>query len=205
MNKNLRIILFMFLASSQTAIASEDPWQQSHALEAQMDYAGAVQSLQPILNKNRKHEFALTRYAWLSYLQKEYNVSYDYYRQALEVNPQSLDAQLGITLPLMAQGRWQEAATYAKKTLQTAPYQYYAHVRLMACEEALLEWNALFDHATKLSRIYPTDATILVYQARAASVSGKSNIAIEAYKGVLERSPGHLEAIRYLASNNIKL
>ena len=200
----LLVIMFGFLVCTGSVGASEDPWQQSYSLEEKLDYAGAAMVLQSILKKNSKHEFALTRYAWLSYLQKEYNVSKDYYEKALSINPQSLDAQLGITLPLMAQGRWQEASNYAKKTLQIAPYQYYAHIRLMACEEALLEWNALLDHADKISHYYPADATILVYKARAASVKGKVTIAVETYKAVLERSPGHLEAIRYLSSNSAK-
>lgn len=204
MKKVLIGMMFGCLAYAGAISANEDPWQQSYSLEAKLDYAGAAMVLQPILKDNSKHEFALTRYAWLSYLQKEYNVSKDYYEKALAINPQSLDAQLGITLPLMAQGRWQEASNYAKKTLKIAPYQYYAHIRLMACEEALLEWNALLDHADKISHYYPADATILVYKARAASVKGKATIAVETYKAVLERSPGHLEAIRYLSSNAIK-
>ncbi len=189
---------------SLPATSDEIPWQTSHKLEAQADYAGAAQALQNIIKNNSQHEYALTRNGWLSYLQKDYNSSVTHYKSAIEVNPNSLDAQLGITLPLMAQGRWQEAANYAKQVLKVAPHQYYAEIRLMACEEALMQWNALLEHAQKASRIYPTDATILIYLARAASVTGNNNIAIDAYKSVLERTPGNFEAIRYLASNNIK-
>ncbi len=183
-------------------IANEDPWQLSHKLEAQADYTGAAQAIQSIILNNAQHEYAQTRYGWLNYLQRDYNTAVSHYKNAIEINPKSLDAQLGITLPLMAQGRWQEAANYAKQVLEVAPKQYYAHIRLMACEEALLQWNTLLEHTQKTTRFYPTDATILIYLARAASVSGKHTVALDAYKGVLERLPGNLEAIRFLASNN---
>jgi len=189
---------------SLPAIGNEDPWQLSHKLEAQTDYAGAAQAIQSVIRSDAKHEYALTRNGWLSYLQKDYNTSVAHYKSAIEVNPNSLDAQLGITLPLMAQGRWQEAANHAKQVLKVAPHQYYADIRLMACEEALMQWNALLEHAQKASRIYPTDATILIYLARAASVTGKNKLAIDAYKSVLERTPGNFEAIRFLASNNMR-
>lgn len=162
-----------------------------------------AQALQNIVENKSKHEFAQTRYAWLSYLQKDYNTAVDHYKRAIALNPKSLDSQLGITLPLMAQGRCQEAANYAKQVLKIAPYQYFAHIRLMACEEALFQWDALFEHAQQTAQYYPADATIWIYLARAASVKGNNSSAINAYKAVLERLPGNLEAIRYLASNNI--
>jgi len=202
-NKIFSIALFaMFL--SFPAMSKEDPWQLSHKLEAQADYAGAAQAIQDIIKKNARHEYAQTRYGWLTYLQKDYSTAISHYKNAIEINPKSLDAQLGITLPLMAQGRWQEAAKYARQVLKVAPYQYYAHIRLMACEEALLQWNTLLEHTQKITKYYPTDATILIYLGRAASVSGNNKIAVDAYKSVIDRLPGNLEAIRFLASNNSK-
>jgi len=188
---------------STTAMGNENPWEISHKLEAKANYAGAAQAIQGVLENNPQHEYALIRNGWLSYLQKDYNASVSHYEAAIEINPKSLDAKLGITLPLMAQGRWQETANYAKQVLKVAPHQYYADIRLMACEEALLQWNTLLEHAQKTSLIYPTDATILIYLARAASVTGDNKIAIYAYKNVLQRTPGNFEAIRFLASNNV--
>jgi tetratricopeptide (TPR) repeat protein len=192
-------IYFFFL--STTALANGDPWQTSYTLETQGNYAGASQALESVIQTNSRHEFATMRLGWLAYLQKDYNVSIDHYKKAVELNTNSLDAKLGIMLPLMAQGRWKEAASYGETVLKLAPYQYYAHIRLMACEEARLQWNALYKHAQNISKYYPTDATIAVYLARAASVTGETKVAIKAYEDVLERSPGHLEAIRFLSMN----
>jgi len=197
-------IIFFAVYLSNPVMGNENPWEISHKLEQKADYAGATQAIQGVLKNNFQHEYAQTRSGWLSYLQKDYSTSVSHYKTAIEINPKSLDAKLGITLPLMAQGRWREAANYSKEVLIVSPHHYYAEIRLMACEEALLQWDALLEHAQRVSRIYPTDATVLIYLARAASVSGNNNKAIDTYKDVLERLPGNLEAIRFLASNNIK-
>ena len=197
--------LLVFPLVLNVSLAQDNPWQKSLNLEAQGDYVGALAAIEPIVDSNKNHEYALLRYAWLSYLQGKHSVAIDYYSKAIKLNSESLDAKLGIMLPLMAQTRWREAMQFGSDVIKKAPYQYYAHVRLMACEEALLQWNALTERAEKISKVYPLDSTILVYLGRGASVSGKTAIAIKAYQGVVERVPGHLEAIRYLTSQGVKI
>ena len=104
-----------------------------------------------------------------------------------------------MTLPLMAQARWREAALQAQAVIDESKWQYYANLRLMVCEEGLKQWEPLKQHALQLSQRYPSDATFLVYLARAYSKLGEPDKARQAYTRVLERYPGHLEASQYLA------
>jgi tetratricopeptide (TPR) repeat protein len=193
-------ILAISLFSIAFAYAAEDPWKQSYKLESQGNFAEAIKALQPVLEQNRNHEFALTRSAWLHYLHKQYNTSVKQYESALKINPQSLDAKIGVMLPLMAQSRWNEAKKHGLEALKVAPYQYYAHIRVMACEEALQQWDTLFKHSNEIYRYYPADSTVVLYLARSASVVGKNDIALSAYSAVLQRAPDNLEAIRFMAS-----
>ena len=43
---------------------------------------------------------------WLHYLAGDYNDSQGDYKRALQSNPRSLDAQIGVALPLLSQQRW---------------------------------------------------------------------------------------------------
>jgi len=174
--------------------ADNTVWSDSYALEANGKYDKAAAVLAPLLNKGRDSELALMRYGWLNYLQGNYNDSIRNYKQALERNSRSFDARLGITLPLMAQQRWNEASRYLQQILIQSPYHYWAHIKLMACEEGLRKWETLAKHSTSLAAYYPSDATILVYLARAYAWQGKPHLAKQAYQRVLARIPGHIEA-----------
>lgn len=193
-------LLFLLLIFAATASANE--WADSYLLEGQGQYSRAIQAINPILKENPDHEFALLRTAWLRYLNRDYNASIRDYRRALEVNRDSLDAQLGLTLPLLAQARWREAAEAARKVLSVAPWNYYAHLRLLVAEEGEGRWDTLATHANEVAKRFPADATILVYLARAEARRGNTDAAVAAYRAVMERYPEHAEATAVIAANS---
>jgi hypothetical protein len=82
--------------------------------------------------------------------------------------------------------------------LSESQWNYTAHVRIMIGEEALSRWEDLAKHAAEVSARYPTDATILVYWARAEAALKHTRKARELYAQVLERVPGHIEASTYI-------
>jgi tetratricopeptide (TPR) repeat protein len=180
------------------AAAAQSPWAESYRLEVAGDYAGALRVLEPVTSANPTHELAVLRTAWLQYLSGEYNASIREYRRALELNPDSLDAALGVSLPLLAQRRWREAAAAANQVLAVAPWNYYAHLRLLASEEGLQQWQTLARHAGEVAARFPSDASALVYLARARAWQGNEAAARAAYSQVLERIPEHEEATGYL-------
>jgi len=192
------IPMFLILFSHGT-VAAADAWARSYEQERATQYIAAADSLASILKKHPQHELALLRSGWLYYLAGNYSRSIQYYQSALQVNKQSLEARLGMALPLLAQARWREAAIEVQAVIKESRWNYYAHLRLMVAEEGLNQWDTLKKHAQELSRRYPSDASFLVYLARAHINLGESAEARAAYSKVLERIPGHLEASRYLA------
>ncbi len=190
-------LLSLGLANTALASESQEVWQQSHVLESKGEYEKAAAVLTPLLN-HKASEYALLRYGWLNYLQGNYSDAIDSYKRALNFNPRSFDARLGMSLPLMAQGRWKEASRYLKQVIGQSPYQYTAHVRLMACEEGLRKWETLEQHSQSMAAYYPSDATILVYLARAYAWQDKEEQAKATYQRVLKRFPNHIEANHYI-------
>lgn len=193
----------VFLAGFFIPIAvwsAVDPWTESYRLEALTQYQNAAKSLEIVIKDNPRHEFAILRQGWLNYLQGAHNEAIRDYQKALDINPNSLEARLGLTLPLIAQQRWREVASHVDKVLKVAPWNYYAHVRLMMSEEGEKKWDTLASHAKNVSQRYPSDATILVYLARANVWLKNDKEARRAYEQVLERVPGHIEAVQYLSA-----
>ena len=190
-------MLLVFSAGSRA-----DAWSESYKLEAAGKYDNAAQLFDPLLKQAPGNEFARLRRAWLHYLAGDYNDSQSDYKKALQANPRSLDAQIGLTLPLLAQQRWKEAGIIARQALEVAPWNYYAHLRLLVAEEGQQQWQTVRDHADRLHERYPSDATILVYRARAHYWLGDMKGARENYLQVLQRVPGHIEAQQFLASES---
>lgn len=189
-------ISLFFPATGSSAV---DPWAESHRLEMLTQYESAAKSIEGIIKNNPNNEFAVLRHGWLNYLRGAHSESIRDYQKALDINPQSLDARLGLILPLIAQQRWREVAAHADKVLDVAPWNYFAHVRLMISEEGEQKWDTLAKHAEKVHQRYPSDATVLVYLARANDWMKNDKAARQAYEKVLQRIPDHIEARQYLS------
>jgi tetratricopeptide (TPR) repeat protein len=197
----VRLTLSVALYLLAAAAAAQDAWSESYWLEAEGDYAAAILALEPVLDTDPNHELAVIRTAWLNYLLGNYNASLRDYERAIELNDQSIEARLGPALPLLAQRRWREAAAVAREVIAVAPWNYYAHLRLLVAEEGQRQWDTLARHARELSTRYPSDATFLVYLARAQARQGDVEAAIETYGRVLELFPAHEEAAAFRAQN----
>ncbi|CAM2930402.1 tetratricopeptide repeat protein [Legionella worsleiensis] len=200
-NQSLLFALAMGLGVlNSVCVASPDntSWKKSFSLEQSKQYLDAAKVLEPMLSSSPKNEFLLLRLGWLYYLQTQYNTSLSYYKKALALNSDSIDARLGLTLPLLAQQRWKESAIYAKEVIQISAWDYNAHVRLMTSQSALLQWELLESHAMEMAKRYPSDPTVFVFLARSQAWQGKKSLAIVNYKLVLERAPDNQEALDYL-------
>ncbi|MDX8384276.1 MAG: tetratricopeptide repeat protein [Ghiorsea sp.] len=186
---------------AQGEAAGVEVWRSSYALEIKGEYEKAAAVLLPLMDEGSNQEYARMRYAWLHYMQGNFNDAIRGYKRVLKQNARSIDARLGVSLPLMAQGRWQEASRYVKQVLALSPLHYTAHLRLMVCEEALRHWADLEKHALSLGATYPSDTTFLVYLARAYAWQNKVEDAQATYWRVLARYPEHLEARKYIDGN----
>ena len=193
------LVPLCLLTASFGARAQANPWYDSYQLEYLGKYAEAQAKIEP--QATQRNEFALIRSAWLLYLQGKYADSAARYRAAAELNPRSTEAPLGAMLPLMAEYRWAEAIESGRKVLADNPWDYTTHVRLMVCEEALSRWDDLARHAAEVSQRYPTDATVMVYWARAESALRNIPRAKQLYAQVMERVPYHIEATKFLKNN----
>jgi len=194
-------LVLAYLAGALPVAASaqnEALYATSYKLEAEKRYEAAAQSIQALADAGS--EFAQLRLGWLAYLQGNFNASVSHYDRLLQNHPTAIEARIGLMLPLMAQERWQDAAAQAYIILQQSPWEYTTHLRLLACQEALKQWDLVEAHATALAAAYPSDVSALVYLGRARARQNNAIGARQAYVQVLERSPLHQEAVTFLKS-----
>lgn len=181
-----------------TATAQEAAWQSSYSLEAAGKYAEAISAIDSVSVNGPEAELKLIRRGWLFYLPGRFDESIREYRLAMERNSRSVDARLGVILPLLAAKRWREAEQSARTALEMAPGNYTALIRLAVAQEGLRDWQAMARTGAILVALYNSDATAHVYTARANAWLGKRDDALVSYSAVLARYPGHLEARAYI-------
>jgi tetratricopeptide (TPR) repeat protein len=193
------ILIFISLSLFGTAQAerikkSPSVWSQSYSLEGQFKYGAAEDLILPSINNKDSAELAYLRLGWLNYLQKNYRVSFDYYEKSLDINPNSIDAHLGMTLPLLSQKRYRTAIKHAEKALKLSPNNYNANAKLMHIYTLQGKWKKLQRFAMEVSSYYPSLVEPLVYVARASVYLGEEDIANTYFNKVLRLIPGHIEA-----------
>lgn len=183
---------------SAPVLAQEAAWQSSYQFETAGKYAEAMVAIDRVPANGPDAELKALRRGWLFYLHGKFDESIREYRLAIERNNKSIDARLGLTLPLLAAKRWRDAEQSARAALDLAPNNYTALLRLTVALEAQRDWPQMAKSATSLVTSYPSDASAYVYLARANAWLGKTDDAVAAYSAVMSRYPGHLEAKAYL-------
>jgi tetratricopeptide (TPR) repeat protein len=197
-NSTLLTIAAAAVLQCASAQAEESVWQNSYLFESAGKYNEAIFVMETVPANSPDAELRLLRRGWLFYQAGKYDESIREYRLAIERNSHSIDARLGIMLPMLAFKRWREAEQVARATLELAPHNYTASVRMAIAQEGMQDWGALSKTAAMLVADYPSDATAYTYLARANAWLGKRPEALAAYSAVLARYPAHLEAKAYL-------
>jgi tetratricopeptide (TPR) repeat protein len=178
---------------------ASSPWQKSYDHEAAGQWADAMAVIDALDAGVAEAEFKSLRRAWLFHAMGNPAVSAREYADIVRRHPESVDARLGLTLPLLAQRRWREAEQAARSALDLAPNHYTALLRLTLALEGQRDWPAMARTAAAWVAAYPSDALAPLYLGRAQLAQGRRDAAASAYAAVLVRSPAQAEARAFFA------
>jgi len=131
--KKLQITLLfvsVFCASifAQTQAELEAAFSQSYVFESEKNYDDALQAILKV-HSEKCYETQL-RLGWLFYSSKKYPESCAHYKKAIALQPNSLEAKLGLANPLAAQSSWEEVTNIYNDILKTDPHQITVNYRL---------------------------------------------------------------------------
>ncbi len=137
MKKHLLIIIILlpiFISVAQnnnSADAKLLTFKNSIQEESIGKYAQAILTLMKIYDKYSKEYTINLRLGWLYYLNKDYDSSIKYYRNALAISyNKSIEAMLGATLPLADRGDWDKVKDNYNMILDSDENNYTANLRL---------------------------------------------------------------------------
>jgi len=125
--------IFIFLSitiSSQSGDDKVKSFNESIKFENNGKYDLAISSLTKIYNENKGDHLINIRLGWLYYQKKDFTKSKEYYRNSIKLNTSSIEAKLGLTLPLSALNEWDEIKKLYLEIINIDSKNYSANLRL---------------------------------------------------------------------------
>ncbi len=209
MRTKIRTTLFAtvalaFIALSSPAAATPEVdalYRSSYALEAKGDVAGSLAKMREVQAKTSASYFVRARIGWLAYLAGRHDESVQAYNDAIRLQPAAIEPRLGLTLPLLAQGKWRDLDRACREVLKLDPNNMTARARLA---HALYSVGNYPDSATyyrKLVAEYPADLTFQTGLGWAILKMGRRAEARTMFQQVLAVSPDNASAKAGMAAN----
>jgi tetratricopeptide (TPR) repeat protein len=126
----LILVVFSILAFEQKIDPKITAFNKSLDYENSFDYEKAVKELINIYNENKDNYLINLRLGWLYYNLGLNNESRIYYENAVKILPNSIEAKIGLTLPLSKLENWDEVRKLYEQILKLDPQNYTANLRL---------------------------------------------------------------------------
>jgi tetratricopeptide (TPR) repeat protein len=105
-------------------------FERSYSHEAAGRFDEALRDLADLAAPERETYLARLRRGWLLYLVGRHADSLAAYRQTIAAAPDSVEARVGLLLPLIALRQWADAERGARAALELDPANYLAGLRL---------------------------------------------------------------------------
>lgn len=170
-------------------------WKASYLAEAAGQFQSALDALGNLPSPQREGYLARFRRGWLFYRLNRHEESAAEYKLAAMADSASIEARVGLLLPLMALKRWNDVAVLAEDVLKRDPENYLALQRLAFAKfssehfpEAELVYRRVLQH-------YPSDMEMRAALGWVLWRMGKQKEAVAQFKQVLDVLPEHTSAI----------
>ena len=193
------VILLGILSSISSTWGESVPpipriYQQSYEEEARGNYQEAILVLTQAGRAGDNSYLYHLRLGWLQYLASKYTDSVNSYRKAAILGKDSIEAKLGLMLPLMAQGKWSDAEKVAKEILSLEQLSYLANSRLAYIYYNLNQYKEAESYYRKILVYYPGDIEMQAGLAWTLLKQNKREAAEKVFDEILRYVPNHVSA-----------
>jgi tetratricopeptide (TPR) repeat protein len=191
--------ILLLLVIPMRATAPDDIIQvfnSSLTYESQDKSAEALQELEKAYPSAKSNYLVNLRMGWLHYSSQKYEFSEKYYRLALDLNKKSIEAMLGLTLPLAAQNKWDDVVKLYEAILEIDSDQYDANLRLGQILLNRGNYAQAQKHLGNVHLHYPGDYESNLSLGWANYYLGKKERAVECFTAALMLSPQDTSALR---------
>jgi len=189
MRKFLAVLFLPLLTFSLDYEEILSAYQKSYLYERVGDYKDAIRVLMPVYKEYPNAYTVNLRLGWLYYLWGKYENSIYHYRKAVSAIPSSAEAKLGLSLPLMAQGKWKDVEILMYQVIASDYYNYYGNLRLSTALERQGKYYLQMAVAKKMLALYPTSVPFLIELGKAYYYLENYDAALKVFKDALVLDP----------------
>jgi tetratricopeptide (TPR) repeat protein len=192
------IILFGAFSLSTLSTARGESiskiYQQSYEEEGKGNYQEAIFVLMQASQAGDNSYLYHLRLGWLQYLVSKFPDSVNSYRKAVTMSKDSIEAKLGLMLPLMAQGKWSDAEKVGREILFVDKLSYLANSRLAYIYYNLRQYKEAEVYYRNVLSFYPGDIEMQVGLAWSLLKQDKKEAAGRVFDEILRYVPNHVSA-----------
>jgi len=188
------VLSFVSTTWGESALPISRIYQQSYEEEAKGNYQEAIFILAQASRSGDNSYLYHLRLGWLQYLASKYPDSVNSYRKAAILGKDSIEAKLGLMLPLMAQGKWSDAEKVAKEILSLEHLSYLANSRLAYIYYNLNQYQEAESYYRKILLYYPGDIEMQAGFAWSLLKQNKKEAAEKVFDEILRYVPNHVSA-----------
>jgi tetratricopeptide (TPR) repeat protein len=171
-------------------------FKQSYTLETSGEYSDAIAKLKAIYDED-SYEINL-RLGWLTYLSGNFTESLPYYRKCVQLRPLSIEARLGIVLPLSSIGNWTEVELHYRQILENDPANSLVNYRMGLLHYGREDYQGAFQYFELVVNHYPFDYDGAIMLAWTNFKLGKYREAKVLFNKVLLMQPDDESALEGL-------
>ena len=184
-------LFLFFIAVANAATDVHTALQQSYASEAAGDYPAALDAISGVPTSGDLAYIVDLRRGWLHYLAGENNKSVAAYTRAASAQLDSVEARVGLTLPLLSERRWTEVEHTCREVLAKAPGETTCTARLAwALYSQGRHMEAEAAYAVGVAR-WPSNVDLRAGRGWARCKQGDTTGAQADFALVLQLSPAH--------------
>ncbi len=171
----------------------------SLAFESEGNIASALKEMDTVYPESRDDYLVNLRLGWLEYLNADYTKSARYYRHACELaQSRSVEALLGLRLPLAALNDWDAVITVYSDILALDPANYEANLRLGQIYLNRGEYALADPYFERCVLLYPSDYETNLSRAWNDYYMNNTVRSRTGFETILMISPGDTSAARGL-------
>lgn len=181
---------------SQNNSTLQEAFKQSYSLETEGEYSDAIAQLKTIYIED-SYEINL-RLGWLTYLSGNFTESLPYYRKCVQLRPLSIEARLGIVLPLASVGNWTEVESHYRQILEKDPANSLVNYRMGLLHYGREDYQGAYQYFELVVNHYPFDYDGVIMLAWTNFKLGKYREAIVLFNKALLMRPDDQSALEGL-------
>ncbi len=190
------MLIVIFSSLLNAALKSErlEAFNKSINAEADYNYKEAIEPLLKIYDNYASDYLVNLRLGWLYYKINKFDESLRYYYKAVKISDNSVEALLGLTLPLSSQNKWDEIEDVYKRILDKDEQNYTANLNLGKYYFNTKNFLNAKIYLNKLFENYPSDYSANLYLGWTLYFLGDNSNAAEHFERALIANPGDSSA-----------